>query len=256
MMKRTGRANIWRVAAVVLAFGATAQAGERTFAYNYETTVMPKGEWEYEQQLTWKHDKHEKDSSYNRFDIRHELEYGITDRLQAALYLDWRYTGGKSVSNDRARVRDVALEVIYQLTDPNEDAFGSALYGEVKWGDEVFEMEGKFLLQKNIGDWMLVWNGKVAAEWESKDYDEDKGEFGQTAGISYRLSDRVSLGVEAVHEWELKNWDTAGDHVVYAGPSLSVRGLGGFITVSPLMQLTDGVGEADYQTRLLATFKF
>ena len=255
-MMRTGKNRIWMVAAVVLTFGATARAGGRTFAYNYETTVMEKGEWEYEQHITWKTHKHNEDSSYSRFDVRHELEYGITDRLQAALYFDWRYKGGRSVGNDRARFRDVALEVIYQLTDPEVDAFGSALYGEVKWGDEVFEVEGKLLLQKNIGDWMLVWNGKAAAEWESKDYDEDKGEFGQTVGVSYRLSDRISLGVEAVHEWELKNWDTASDHVVYAGPSLSVKMLGGFVTLSPLMQLTDVDGEADYQTRLIAAFNF
>ena len=62
--------------------------------------------------------------------------------------------------------------------------------------------------------------------------------------------------MEAVHEWELKNWDAAGDHVVYAGPSLSVRALGGFITLSPLMQLTGVDGEADYQTRLIAGFDF
>jgi len=254
-MTRGRRILLQVVAGVVLATGAV-QAGERAFAYSYGTLVMPKGIWEYEQQVTWKHDKHDKDSSYNRFDVRHELEYGITDRLQAALYFDWRYTGGESVSNDRARFRDVALEVVYQLTNPNVDAFGSALYGEVKWGDEVFELEGKLLLQKNIGDWTLAWNGKAAAEWESKDYNEDKGEFGQTAGISYWLSDRVSLGVEAVHEWELKNWEASGEHVVYAGPSLSVRMLGGFITVSPLMQVTDVVGEADYQTRLIAAFDF
>jgi len=255
-MMRVEKYIFWMVASVVLSFGAVAQAGGRSFAYNYETTVMPKGEWEYEQHVTWQTHKHNEDSSYSRFDVRHELEYGVTDRLQAAVYLDWRYKGGRSVEKDRARFRDVALEVIYQLTDPEVDAFGSALYGEVKWGDEVFEVEGKLLLQKNIGDWMLVWNGKAAAEWESKDYDEDKGEFGQTVGISYRFSDRVSFGIEAIHEWELKSWDAAGDHVVYAGPSLSVRMLGGFVTLSPLMQVTDVVGEADYQTRLIAAFKF
>jgi len=235
-MKKSVR--IWvALGLVVLVAGSTAQAAWRTFAYNYETTVMEEGAWEFEQHVTWKADKNNTDSSYSRFDVRHELEYGLTDRLQMALYLDWRYTGGDSVENDRARFRDVALEAIYQLTDPNVDAFGSALYGEVKWGDEVLELEGKLLLQKNIGNWMLVWNGKAAAEWESKNYDEDKGEFGQTIGISYLLSDRVSLGVEAVHELEIENWETVSDHVVYAGPSLSVRMLGGFCTLSPLMQL-------------------
>ena len=244
------------VGAVLLMMGLSAPASSRLFAYNYETTVMPKGEWEFEQHLTWKTHKHNQDSSYNRLDVRHELEYGVTDRLQAALYLDWRYQEGDSVDEDRARFRDVALEVIYQMTDPTEDVFGSALYGEVKWGDEVFELEGKLLLQKNLENWTFVWNGKAAAEWESEDYDEDKGEFGQTLGASYWLSDRISLGLEAIHEMEFNNWDTAEDQVVYVGPSLSLRVWGGFITVSPLAQATSVDGEADYQTRFIATFKF
>jgi len=254
----SGRGLLWKgvLGGVVLAAGLSAQAGGRTFAYNYEASVMPKGSWEYEQHLTWKTDKHNEDSSFDRLDVRHEVEYGLTDRLQAALYADWRYEDGQSVEEDRARFRDMALEMIYQLTNPDTDAFGSALYGEVKWGDELFVLESKLLLQKNIGDFILVWNGSVEAEWEGKDYDEKTGELGQTAGISYRLCDRVSLGVEAVHELEYANWDTQGDHVVYAGPTLSVQALGGYFTVSPLAQVTDVDGEADYQTRLIAAFQF
>jgi hypothetical protein len=256
MKRRVSRKIIVALAGAVLAAGMNAKAGGRTFAYSYETTVMPKGVWEYEQHITWKTHKHDKDSSFDRLDVRHEVEYGLTERLQAALYADWRYQDGRSVEQDRARFRDVALEVIYQLTDPEKDAFGSALYGEVKLGDELIETEGKLLLQKNIGRCVLVWNGKAAAEWESKDYNEDKGEFGQTAGAAYRITDRVSLGVEAVHELEIDNWDTKGEHVVYVGPTLSVQALGGYFTVSPLMQVTDVEGDADYQTRMVAAFYF
>ncbi|NOU35471.1 MAG: hypothetical protein HOO88_01655 [Kiritimatiellaceae bacterium] len=244
------------MAGLVLAAGLDVQAGARSFAYNYETTVMPKGVWEYEQHLNWKTHKHDTDSSFDRLDIRHEIEYGLTDRLQTALYFDWRYQDGESVERDRARFRDVAWETIYQLTDPDQEAFGSALYGEVKLGDEIIETEGKLLLQKNIGDWALVWNGSVAAKWESKGYDEKKGEVGQTVGASYRLCDRLSLGVEAVHELEIGNWEQAGRNVVYAGPSLSVQALGGYFTVSQLAQVSDVQDEADYQTRLIAAFLF
>lgn len=240
----------------LLAAGVEVQAGARAFSYNYEASVMPKGLWEYEQHLTWKTHKRNTDSSFDRLDVRHEVEYGLTDRLQTAVYADWRYQDGRSVEDDQARFRDMALETIYQLTDPDTDALGSALYGEVKWGPEIVETEGKLLLQKNIGSWVLVWNGVAAAEWESKDYSDDKGEVGQTAGIAYRISDRVSFGTEAVHELELDHWDTPGHNVVYAGPSLSVRVLGGNFSLSPLMQVTDVEGEPDYQTRMTAAFAF
>ena len=61
----------------ILALGlavTTASAAERRFTYSYETTTSPKGEWEYEQWMTWKHYDNK-----DRFDFRHEFEYGITD---------------------------------------------------------------------------------------------------------------------------------------------------------------------------------
>src|SRR5688572_3075076 len=85
MMRHTLRT--FAAAILALGFAATANAGERRFTYSYETTTAPKGSWEYEQWMTWK--------SYDnkdRFDFRHEIEYGITDTLQLGIYLaDWRY---------------------------------------------------------------------------------------------------------------------------------------------------------------------
>ncbi len=241
---------------VLLSLATIGRADERAFTFVYEVTTMPKGHAEYEQWVTWKTSK-AIDSDFDRLDFRHELEYGVTDHWQVALYLsDWRYQDGDSVRNDRAQWRDIAFETIYQLSDPTVDPLGMAVYGEIKGGDELIELEAKLLLQKNIGSWIVAWNGTFEAEWEGEDYHEDKGELQQTLGVSYQIDPRLSLGAELIHEVEYNDWSHWEDHTVYLGPNISYRAQGWWMTVTPTFQLTDVDGEADFQTRLIFGFDF
>jgi hypothetical protein len=233
-----------------------AEASERRFTYVYESTTQPKGTVEYEQWVTWKFDK-DIDSKFDRLEFRHELEFGVTDRLQIAVYLsDWRYQDGRSVDNNGAEWRNSAFEVIYALTDPVVDPIGSALYGEVKLGDQLFELEGKIILQKNLGKWVFAWNGILEAEWEGSNYSEDKGELGQTLGASYQINPTFTVGAELVHEIEYDDWSEWEDHVVYIGPNASYRNPRWWLTVTPLFQITDVESEANFQLRAIFGFDF
>jgi len=80
---------------------------------------MTAGEVEYEQWVTWKTDK-KSDSQYEEFRFRHEIEWGMTDQLQMAIYFaDWRYK--ETSEESKALFHDVALEAIYQLQAPTPD---------------------------------------------------------------------------------------------------------------------------------------
>ncbi len=242
--------------AAALTFHPAANASDRRFTFVYEATTQPKGAWEYEQWVTWKTDK-DIDSKFDRFELRHELEWGVTDNLQAAIYLaDWRYQDGRSVTDDGAEIRNSALELIYTLSDPIEDELGSAIYGELKLGDEIIELESKLILQKNIGKWVLAWNGIAAVEWEGEHYDEDKAELGQAMGASYQFSPELTAGVELVHEVEYDDWSEWEDHVVYLGPNVSVRTESWWCTISPLFQVTDVDSEPNFEARLIFGFDF
>jgi len=231
-------------------------AGDRKFVFNYEATTAAPGTLEYEQWVTWKAGK-ENDSGFDRFDIRHEIEFGITDHLQMGIYLaDWRYQDGSSVRNNRAEYRDTAVELIYNLTNPVTDVVGLALYGEVKFGDELFELEGKIILQKDIGPWTLVYNATIEAEWEGSDYEQDKGKFEHTAGISYQFSPKLLAGAEFLHEVEFDDWEHTGSSVVYFGPNVSYRAKKWFVTVAPLFQMTSVSDEPDFMTRMIFGFNF
>ena len=243
------------VASLLLVPCEPVEADERRFTFVYEATTLPVGQLEYEQWVTWKTDK-DVDGEFDRIDFRHELEFGLTDNLQLAVYLsDWRVQRGDSVDSG-AEWRNVAVETIFALTDPVTDPLGSALYGEIKLGDEVIALEGKIILQKNIGKWVFAWNGTIEAEWEGSDFSEDKGEFQQTLGGSYQFTPKLLVGFELLHEVEYDDWSEWRDHVVYLGPNVSHRTGDWWITATPMIQVTDVDSEPNFQFRLIFGFTF
>jgi hypothetical protein len=244
--------SAWIGAALILA--NPAEAGSRRFTYSYETTTMPKGAMELESWVTWKTDK-ESDPDFERFDIRNEFEYGLTDRLQLAYYFaDLRYEESATESG-KTEFYDVAFEAIYNLTDPNTTPFGSAIYGEIKGSDDFIELEGKFLLQKNIGQWMMVYNIGGEIEWED-DYQNDEAELMQSAGIAYQIDTSWSVGAEILHEIAVPDVESIGDSAVYLGPNVSWRNQQFSVAVTSLWQVTSLGDEPDFQLRTLFSVDF
>ncbi|MEO8616677.1 MAG: hypothetical protein ABI600_16150 [Luteolibacter sp.] len=231
-----------------------ANAGARRFTYSYETTTMPAGAMELESSVTWKTNQ-ASDPDFERFDIRHEFEYGVTDKLQLAFYFaDWRYEESATESG-KTEFRDVAVEAIYNLTDPNTSAFGSAIYGEIKGSDDFIELEAKLLLQKNFGAWMLVYNigGEIA--WED-DYQNDEAELMQSAGVSYQINPSWSAGAEVLHEIAVPDVDTIGDSGLFVGPNIAWRSKRFAVTITGLWQVTALADEPDFQLRSLFSVEF
>jgi hypothetical protein len=215
---------------------------------------MAKGAMELESWVTWKTNQAD-DPDFERFDIRHEFEYGVTDRLQLAFYFaDWRYEKNADEAGD-AEFHDVAIEAIYNLTDPNTTPFGSALYGEIKGSDDFIELEAKLLLQKNMGRWIFVYNIGGAIEWEDE-YTEDVAELMQSVGASYQINPSWSIGAECLHEIEVPDVDSIGDSAVYLGPNIGWRSERFSMALTGLWQLTSLGGEPDFQLRTIFAVDF
>jgi hypothetical protein len=254
-MQRPSTLALSVISALLLpAFPGTANADNRPFTYTYEATTAPTGSIEYEQWITWRARRGDP-GNMNRFDFRHELEFGITDRLQLGLYLsNWK------VVDEKGRTSSfwdgVSVEAIYNLSNPTTDWIGSAIYGEVTVGDDLVVLEGKLILQKNIGKWIAAYNATIEAEWEGPRLRDNKGEFQQTLGVSYEVNPRWSVGAELLHEVEFDRWGPAGDHAVYVGPNLSCRFKRGFVTTTVLFQATGINSEPDVQTRLILGLRF
>lgn len=237
------------------------EAGERRFTYVYEATTAPKGEIEVEQWMTWKTQR-EEGRRGNVFDFRTEVEYGITDRLQLGVYLaDWRVVDNAAGGEDGAHAsfQDSAVELIYNISNPVTDIVGSAIYGEMKIGPEKFELEGKFILQKNFGPVVVAYNATLEAEWEGEQFgyfNERTGVFEQTLGVSYQFTPNFLLGGEFLHEIEFSDWKEPGDSIVYVGPNASFRFDRFYVTTTALIQATAIAGEPDFQLRTIFGFHF
>lgn len=239
----------------VLSAGA-AMAGSRRFSYVYEVTTSPPGDVEIENWVTWKTRKPD-DRGFDQIEFRHELEFGITERLQAAVYLaDWNYHRGMSAGERGFTLNGSALELIYNFTNPVADPIGLAAYQEFKAGYRFFESESKLLAQKNLGRFVVAYNATLEAEWEGEGLEEREGEFQQSLGLSYEVSPRLLFGAEFVHEVAFPDWSEREPGKFFAGPNISIRHGTWWATVTALGQITRAGDEPDLQVRTIFGFSF
>jgi len=205
--------------------------------------------------VTWETRRGDGDNT-NLWKFRHELEFGITDRFQVGLYLaNWNLT-----SNTNQKVRtayeSASAEFIYRLTDPTKDPLGTALYLEIEGGKDLFVLEGKLLLQKNIGRWTIAWNGVLESEWEGHGLNERVFNLEQTFGVSYEITPKFSAGAELVHEVSFDDTSKAGPNILFAGPNVSWRFKRGYITAATLFQCTNVLDEPEIQSRVIFGINF
>jgi hypothetical protein len=149
-----------------------------------------------------------------------ELETGLTDRWDVALYNDFQYDFGGST-----RYQALRLETRYRLSQPGEWFVDPVLYLELKkefTADKPFAVEEKLILGKDLGPWNLSLN--VSAEQEFIPGGEREYELGYAFGASCELHPAVRLGGEVFgaftnvpgeqgRVWEKQHW---------AGPALSL----------------------------------
>lgn len=242
---------------LLLVLAATpAFAGARRFTYVYEVTTSPPGDIEVENWVTWKTSKSD-DRGFDQVEFRHELEFGITERLQAAVYVaDWDYHRGLSAGERGFTLSGSALELIYNLTNPVSDPVGLAVYQEFQGGYRRFESESKLLAQKNLGRFVVAYNATLEAEWEGEGLAERRGEFQQSLGLSYEINPRLLLGAEFVHEVAFPDWSDAEPGKFFAGPNVSIRHGTWWATLTALAQVTRAGDELDLQVRTIFGFSF
>lgn len=249
---------IARTLSLLIAFllAVPAFAGSRRFTYVYEVTTSPPGDVEVENWVTWKTRKPD-DHGFNQVEFRHELEFGITEKFQAAVYLaDWNYHRGMSAGERGFTLSGSALELIYNLTNPVADPIGLAVYQEFQAGYRRFESESKLLAQKNFGRIVTAYNATLEAEWEGEELGERAGEFQQSLGVSYEITPRLLLGAEFLHEVSFPDWSEAERGKFFAGPNVSIRQGTWWATVTALAQITRAGDEPDFQVRTIFGFSF
>jgi hypothetical protein len=263
-------------ALAALVIGApVVQADPRPFTFVYDTYPEGKGEWEYEQWVTWRTHT-EEDSDYQRVDFRHEFEFGLTENFDLGVYVaNWHWED--STEQQGTHFDSAGVEGIVYLMNPVTDPIGLGLYGEVFAGEDELELEYKLLLHKDVGNWTLAYNLILETEIEGVfhnapseggaggDDDEDEegeteveGVLGHAFGASYSFEGgKWRVGGECVIESVYENWSSYEETTVYAGPNVNyVGGKNCWITVTPMFQLSDVESEADFMVRAVAAIQF
>lgn len=236
------------------------RADPRPFTFSSDTYSVGKGQFEYEQWVSYQHHK-EDDSGFDRVNIRHEIEFGLADNFDLAIYLpSWHYED--SSAGSEARFDSIDVEGVYYLTNPVRDFVGIGLYGEVQFGEGSLGLETKLLVQKDIGNWVFVYNLVLETEIEgifadASEENEVEGELAHTFAAAYNLPGTpIFLGGEAVIESIYEDWSHYEGTTVYAGPVLSYQGDPFWVTLTPVFQLTDQADEPDFQLRMIAGWQF
>jgi len=126
----------------------------------------------------------------------YEVTYGLTDRIEAALYLNMAVPegGGLQWAGDKIRLRGRLLD---QETLPVDVGW----YLELEWhktpqyDDAVRELEFRPILEKDFGRLSIVANPKFEKVLAGTGHDQGV-EFGYVAGLHYRWARSLSPGLE------------------------------------------------------------
>ncbi len=205
--KRPFRVVSQAVLALLAACAAqAARADDQPFLTLYTTDIATQGEHEFEQWLKWKGGH--ANESFNAFESRSALEYGITDDLQASLYLnyDWERVRphGPLGPAETADAVGVSGELIWRAMNVYFDPFGLAFYAEPSFGATARGFETKILLQKNFLNDTLrtAVNINFEDNWEkngSGGWDESSA-LELDAGVAYNITPEWSAGLELDNE--------------------------------------------------------
>lgn len=248
-------------AAALVVFATVAQADPRPFTFSSDTYPMGKGDFEFEHWSTWKSHT-DQDDSFNRIDFREEFEFGITDNFDLGVYLpSWRYED--SDSDDGVSFQSVDIAAVNYFTNPVEDVVGLGLYNEVMIGDDTLGFETKLMVQKDVGNWVFLYNLILETSLEGVFNDAGQenaveGELKHTFGVSYGFANNIFIGGEAVIESVYDDWSTYEGTSIYAGPVISLQNLGNFwITITPTFLLTqEHEDEPDFNVRTIIGYQF
>jgi hypothetical protein len=240
-----------------------AWAGESLFSRAYTTETVPADHFEIEQ--TIRNRSGRSFGKYTAFDFKSEFEYGITDKLQGAFYLNTGYLNASGAPDDNDPngstgfsrsgffLTSIALEFIYRAMSPISDPIGLAFYlePEVDLHDfhnglkeyHSFANEFRVLLQKNLFDDQLILVYNLVFEIEYFRYgDRDTpfiGEFdwNNELGVSYRFAPGWYGGLELRNHNELGNFFSHDHSVFWAGPALHYATTNLWATLGVLYQV-------------------
>jgi len=258
-------------AAMAIAAAQTAYADEQLLGYVRGAETIPEGGWEIYQFVTWRTGKG--GGSYDAVDTRTEVEYGVTDRFNAAfavstlsidtsgLTIDGYLPGPNhytlNPSGVEAEVKynfiqpglaPVGLSMTYALDyawrDPHSGQDKDTISGELGIQLQSYFLEGQLVAMANAGlETTYADRGEIANLPPGFDWPTDPEmeiELKGGLGLVYRFAPGWFAGVETLYETEYETEVGQERWSLFLGPSLHYASQRWWATLTWFPQVAGG----------------
>lgn len=171
-----------------------AEANPRPLPYTYPYGTLTEGAAEIEQYVDLTPLRYVAENGEvpwaPRYKLQTEFEYGITDRLELGLYLQFAQAPGASLGFDGIKQR-----LRYRFAETGDWPIDVAIYGEVAELPDELELEQKVILEKDFGDLSLIAN-----LWIEQEFARYTGKvtpiLNPTFGATYQITPTFRAGAE------------------------------------------------------------
>lgn len=262
---------------LALVSAASAFGCDNPFGYSYLAETIKPGKMEVVQWITGRFGRDlgaGYDARYRGFDLKTEIEWGISANEQLAVYVNSRYF--ERTSRDGLLFDGFQVAYKRMISNPDTQEWGVALYVEPGYSQvsskngahrDQLKLELKLLLQHNFGDddeWVYAANVIGELEHETAT-DADSGKLKLTQGLARSVGPNWYLGAEAIVEAEWSEFTNHQYTAVLAGPCVRYQQESFFITLTALAQVsgtpaTKGdlnvTKKSPYETRLRVGYEF
>ena len=201
---------------------------ERRFTYVYEPETLPAGTWELENWVTLGVGRNATvgQENYNRWELRQEIEFGVTDWYSASIYLNEQSESFRDpatgINQSEFDWKGLSLENRFNVVNPATHAIGVTLYLEGRYSGEEASLEEKIIIGQRHGNWKWAFNIEHETEWDDN-LNSTEGELGASFGLARDLGKNWSLGIEFVNENVLPEYKSWENSALFLGPVVSYR---------------------------------
>jgi hypothetical protein len=232
-----------KAAIVLVALAGTARANPRTLPFTYTTDTLAAGKAELEQTidlvpLRGLSPVTGRPTYYLASAFQTELELGLSDRLELALYA----TLAPSVSPEQIAQtatlpagNGLKQRIRYSFAPPGAWPVDVGVYGELTENEHELELEAKVLLQRRFGPLRVASN--LWAEYELYFAADAEGRHARdvvihpTLGVTYEVTPALHVGLDA--------W-VRGEYPTNPAPAMRGFGLGPQAYLGPAVMVSFG----------------
>lgn len=229
---------------LLFVFAIQSHADKRSYVWTYEYQTLPGCAAEIEYYMT-NELPDRSNPQLNKWNHWVELEAGITDRLDVALYQQFSQSNALVAADSGFQYDGYKLRARYRFSEKGSYFVNPLVYVEYIRNDDLSQpdvFEGKLILGKDIEKINISYNQIIEQQMAYGKKPENE----YALGINYSVSPHATLGIESKGNF--------GDEAYYLGPTISFETPSFWIGLGWISGLNSN--SQDAQTRMIIGVPF